>query len=387
MNKIQTRQPLRRRLDFTERPACARNILETIGGTPLVRLNQVLLGLVSAVVLAKLEMFNPGGSVKDRIGVAIIEEAEREGRLKPGGTVVEATSGNTGVGLAIAAAVKGYKTVFVMPDKMSEEKVRLLRAYGARVVITPTAVAPDDPRSYYSVAARIVKETPNSILANQYHNPANPAAHYRTTGPEIWRQTGGRIDLLIAGLGTGGTISGAARYLREQNPAIQVVGIDILGSLLYEAWKLGRMPTDPHPKTYKVEGIGEDFIPSTLDLSLIDEVVQVDDRESFLAAVDEEPVVADRRARAGRREMHDLRVGIRDDDPTSDRSLSAFLGETDRGVRAVIAPRVVLKRRWCDRCPDDCSSLHNGCTRTVEVAVVEGDRDPDPVVGEIDGLA
>lgn len=261
-------------------PQYARTILETIGNTPLVKLNRVTIG-VQATVLAKVEFFNPGGSIKDRIGVSIIEDAERSGKLRPGGTIVEATSGNTGAGLAIAAAVKGYKTVFVMPDKMSEEKIRFLRALGARVIITPTSVAPEDPRSYYSVAQRIVQETPNSILANQYHNPANPLAHYRSTGPEIWDQTGWQIDVLVAGMGTGGTISGIGRYLKEQNPDIKVVGVDIEGSLLFDTWKLGKMPADPHPKTYKVEGIGEDFIPSTLDLSLVDEVVQVSDRESF----------------------------------------------------------------------------------------------------------
>lgn len=266
------------------RPAYHRNVLESIGNTPLIRLNRVVFGTVAGTLLAKAEFLNPAGSIKDRIGIAIIDKAEREGLLRPGGTIVEATSGNTGAGLALAAAVKGYKTVFVMPDKMSEEKVRFLRAYGARVVITPTAVAPDDPRSYYSVAARIVQETPNSILANQYHNPANPEAHYRTTGPELWQQTGGKIDVLVAGMGTGGTISGTARYLKEQNPDVKVVGIDIQGSLLHETWKLGRLPEDPHPKTYKIEGIGEDFLPGTLDLDLIDEVVTVDDRESFLMA-------------------------------------------------------------------------------------------------------
>ncbi len=280
---------------YEEKPAYYKNILETIGNTPLVQLNQVVQGSVDATVLAKVEFFNPGGSTKDRTGLSIIEDAEREGRLKPGGTIVEATSGNTGVGLAMAAAVKGYKTIFVMPDKMSGEKVSFLRAFGSRVIITPTAVSPEDPRSYYQTAQRLVRETPNSILANQYFNPANPGAHYGSTGPEIWRQTAGQIDVLIASMGTGGTISGTARYLKEQNPGVKVVGVDILGSLLYETWKLGRVPEDPHPKTYKIEGIGEDFLPSTLDLSLIDEVVQVDDRASFLMArrlVSEEGIFA-----------------------------------------------------------------------------------------------
>ncbi len=259
------------------------SIVDTIGRTPLVRLHKVTRG-VAPDVLAKVEYFNPGGSVKDRIGIAIIEDAERAGKLKPGGTIVEATSGNTGVGLAIAAAVKGYKCIFVMPDKMSDEKIRTLRAYGAKVVITPTAVDKDDPRSYYKVAERLVRETPNAILGNQYHNPANPAIHYATTGPEIWEQTGGQVDAFVAGMGTGGTITGVARYLRERKPDIKIVGVDVAGSLLLETWKQGKVPEHPILKTYKLEGIGEDFIPSTLDLSLCDLVVQVNDRESFLMA-------------------------------------------------------------------------------------------------------
>ncbi len=255
-------------------------ILDALGSTPLVRLNSVTRG-VDATLLAKVEFFNPGGSVKDRIGLAIIEDAEREGRLKPGGTVVEATSGNTGVGLAIASAIKGYKTVFVLPDKMSDEKIRLLRAFGARVVITPTAVEPDDPRSYYSVAKGIVAETPNSILANQYHNPINPQVHYRTTGPEIWQQTGGKIDVFVATMGTGGTVSGVSRYLKEQNPALTTVGVDAVGSILYHYFKTGEMA---EAQSYRVEGFGEDFIPSTLDFSVLDDVIQVDDRELFLMA-------------------------------------------------------------------------------------------------------
>jgi len=254
------------------------NVLEAMGETPLIRLHQVTRD-VKPDVLAKVEFFNPGGSVKDRIGIAIIEDAERSGKLKPGGTIVESTSGNTGVGLAVAAAIKGYKTVFVMPDKMSDEKIQLLRAFGARVVVTPTAVEPDDPRSYYNVAKRIVEETPNAILANQYHNPVNPEVHYRTTGPEIWRQTNGRVDVFVAGMGTGGTISGVGRYLKEQNPNVQIVGVDPVGSLLYELFHTGKISKT---FTYNVEGIGEDFLPSTLDLSVVDDVVQVDDRESFL---------------------------------------------------------------------------------------------------------
>ena len=268
---------------MTTYPDVRDSIIDTIGHTPLVRLHKVVRGAQPSV-LAKIEYFNPGGSVKDRIGISIIEDAEKSGRLKPGGTIIEATSGNTGVGLAIAAAVKGYKTIFVMPDKMSDEKIRTLRAYGAKVVITPTAVDKDDPRSYYKVADRLVRETPNSILGNQYHNPANPAIHYATTGPEIWTQTGGKIDAFVCGVGTGGTITGVARFLKEQNPSVKVVGVDVIGSLLLETWKSGKMPEQPILKTYKLEGIGEDFIPSTLDLSVCDLVVQVSDRESFLMA-------------------------------------------------------------------------------------------------------
>ena len=256
------------------------DILQTIGKTPLVRLKRLAKDL-PCPVYAKVEYFNPGGSVKDRIAVNMIEQAERTGRLKPGGTVVEATSGNTGLGLAMVCAIKGYKAVFVLPDKMSQEKIQLLRAYGARVVITPTAVAPDDPRSNLSVSKRIVEETPNAILANQYHNPENPRSHYLTTGPEIWEQTGGMVTDVVLGMGTGGTISGVGRYLKEQNPGIRIIGVDPVGSLLMETWQQGHIPEDIKPKTYKVEGIGEDFIPSSLDMSVIDDVIQVGDKESF----------------------------------------------------------------------------------------------------------
>lgn len=258
------------------------DIIGTIGKTPLVRLGKLGADL-PCPLYAKIEFFNPGGSVKDRIGMNIIDDAERKGKLKPGGTVVEATSGNTGVGLAIICALRGYKSVFVMPDKMSVEKIQLLRAFGGRVVIAPTAVAPKDPRSYYKVADRIVEETPNSILANQYHNPENPQSHYETTGPEIWEQTGGKVTDVLVGMGTGGTISGVGRYLKEQNPDIRMVGIDVTGSILKEIWEnKGKIPEGIEANTYKVEGIGEDFLPSTTDLSVVDEIVRVTDKESFV---------------------------------------------------------------------------------------------------------
>jgi len=257
------------------------NILGTIGHTPLVRLAK--LGRSLPVPLyAKVEFFNPGGSVKDRIGVTIIDAAERAGRLKPGGTIVEATSGNTGVGLAIVGAIRGYKCIFVMPDKMSQEKIQLLRAFGAKVVITPTAVAPEDPRSYYRVAERITAETPNSILADQYRNPENPRSHYLTTGPEIWEQTGGKVTDVIIGMGTGGTYSGVGKYLKEQNPRVKIVGVDVVGSILKEIWQnRGQIPAGVEAITYKVEGIGEDFLPATSDLSQLDEIVRVNDKDSF----------------------------------------------------------------------------------------------------------
>ena len=247
--------------------------LDAMGDTPLVRLHTVTRG-VRPTVLAKLEMLNPGGSVKDRIGIRMIEAAERSGLLKPGGTIVEPTSGNTGHGLAIAAAIRGYKCIFVMPDKMSQEKISLLRAYGAEVVICPTAVPPESPESYYRVADRLAEEIPGAYQPNQYFNPENPATHYETTGPEIWRQTDGTIDVFVAGVGTGGTITGVGRYLKEQNPDVMIVGADPEGSVY----------SGDEPRPYLVEGIGEDFWPATFDPSVVDRYVKVSDRDSFRTA-------------------------------------------------------------------------------------------------------
>jgi cystathionine beta-synthase len=256
------------------------SVLETIGWTPLIRLGRVSAG-VRTPVYGKAEYANPGASVKDRIGLAIIEDAERRGELKPGGTIVEGTSGNTGVGLAIAAAIKGYRCIFTMPDKMSQEKVRLLKAYGAEVVITPTAVPPDHPDNYVMKAKQIVKETPNAILANQFYNPVNPEAHYATMGPEIWEQTEGRVTHFVAGAGTGGTVSGAGKYLKEKNPAIRVIAGDPIGSLYTHYHRTGALG-EGHP--YKVEGIGGDKIPTTVWFNCIDEFRQVPDRTSFTMA-------------------------------------------------------------------------------------------------------
>jgi cystathionine beta-synthase len=258
------------------------SVLDTVGWTPLVKLSRVTRGIVTPV-FAKAEFYNPGGSVKDRIGLPIIEQAEREGRLKPGGVIVEGTSGNTGVGLAIAAAIKGYRCIFTMPDKMSQEKVRLLKAFGAEVIITPTAVPPDHPDHYVVMAKRIASETPNAILADQFYNQANPDAHYATTGPELWEQTEGRITHLVSAAGTGGTITGAGRYLKEKNPRIQIVAGDPQGSILAEYWRSqGERKIEGTP--YKVEGIGQDKIPGTLDMALIDEFQTVSDKESFAMA-------------------------------------------------------------------------------------------------------
>jgi len=259
-----------------------RSVLETIGWTPLIRLTQITRGMVTPVY-GKAEFFNPGGSLKDRIGLPIIEQAEREGLLKPGGTIVEGTSGNTGVGLAIAAALRGYRCIFTMPDKMSQEKVRLLKAFGAEVIVTPTAVPPDHPDNYIMTAKRIAAETPNAILANQFYNDANPTAHYDTTGPELWEQTEGRITHFVTGAGTGGNATGVGRYLKEKNPAIKVILGDPQGSILAELWRSqGQTKLEGTP--YKVEGIGQDKLPGTLDLSVVDEFQTVSDKDAFVMA-------------------------------------------------------------------------------------------------------
>jgi cystathionine beta-synthase len=249
-------------------------VLDLVGHTPLARLQRIVPG-DAATVLAKLEYIGPGGSVKDRIGIKLIEAAEREGKLEPGGTIVEPTSGNTGVGLAIAAAIKGYRCIFVMPDKMSQEKISLLRAYGAEVVICPYAVAPESPESYYSVSDRLAEEIPGAYKPDQYTNRANPGAHYETTGPEIWEQTGGELDALVIAVGTGGTISGAGRYIKEQNADVLIVGADPEGSIYTSGEEM-------HP--YLVEGIGEDFYPETFDQGIVDQWVTVSDKDSFITA-------------------------------------------------------------------------------------------------------
>ena len=255
----------------------ASNITELVGNTPMVRINK-LVGPNAAKVYAKLEFMNPGGSIKDRVGVAMIEAAEKAGRIKPDYTIIEPTSGNTGVGLSLASAVKGYKIIFTLPDKMSKEKIDLLKAFGAKVIVTPTAVAPDNPANNVRVAERLSREMPDAYMPNQYFNQANPEAHYRTTGPEIWEQLKGKVDILVAGMGTGGTITGIAKYLKEKNPKVHIVGVDPEGSMYHHEFD----GTKGEIHTYRVEGIGEDFMPSTLDLKLVDEVITVSDKDSFL---------------------------------------------------------------------------------------------------------
>ena len=254
-------------------PGYYENALQAVGRTPLVRLNKVL-GDAKCLVLAKVEYMNPGGSVKDRPAVAMLEDAERRGLIHAGSTIIEATSGNTGTGLAMAAAIRGYRCILVMPDKMSKEKIDLLRAYGAEVVVTPTNVPNDSPESYYSVASRLAAEIPDAIIPDQWHNHMNPDAHYFTTGPEIWEQTGGRMTHFVCGMGTGGTISGTARFLKEKNPRIVVTGADPEGSIY----------SGDTPRSYKVEGIGMSYLPQTVDMRVIDKILRISDKESFLMA-------------------------------------------------------------------------------------------------------
>lgn len=249
------------------------SVLDAVGATPLIRLSRIA-GDLPITLLAKAEQLNPGGSIKDRVAVAMIEDAEVRGLLRPGGTIIEATAGNTGVGLALAAACKGYRCIFVLPDKMSGDKINLLRAYGAEVVVTPTSVPPDSPESYNGVADRLAREIPGAFRPNQFANRNNPEAHYLSTGPEIWEDTDGKVDVLVAGMGTGGTISGTGRYLKEQNPGVVVIGADPEGSIL----------SGDSPRSYMVEGIGEDMVPATFNRQVVDEFIRVNDRESFTVA-------------------------------------------------------------------------------------------------------
>lgn len=254
------------------------NVLQAIGNTPIVKLSKKLTG-VDSEIYVKMEFMNPGGSIKDRIGCYILDEAVKKGELKPGGTIIEGTSGNTGVGLAMWAAVNGYKTIFVLADKQSKEKIENLRAFGAKVIVCPTNVEPDDPQSYYSVSKRLAETIPNSYFVNQYDNLSNRLTHYNTTGPEIWEQTGGNFDVYMATVGTGGTISGIGMYLKEKNPDIKVVGIDIEGSILAHYHKTGEMS---EAKPYVLEGVGEDIIPLNINWDTIDDFVVVKDKESFI---------------------------------------------------------------------------------------------------------
>ncbi|MDP6959030.1 MAG: pyridoxal-phosphate dependent enzyme [Planctomycetota bacterium] len=256
------------------------NILEAVGRTPLIRLNRLCDGLKPSIYV-KADQLNPGGSVKDRIAISMVDDAEKRGVLRPGGTIIEGTSGNTGFGLALVAAVRGYKMIFTIQEKQSREKINLLKALGAEVIVCPTAVAPDDPRSYYSIAQKLAKEIPNSYYMNQYDNPSNPETHYHSTGPEIWEDTEGKITHFVVGLGTGGTVSGTAKYLKEKNPDVNIVGVDPVGSLYHEFFHKGRIGT---AHSYAVEGIGEDIFPKCMDFSLLDNCLQVEDKECFLMA-------------------------------------------------------------------------------------------------------
>jgi cystathionine beta-synthase len=262
---------------FRRDKSVCEDVLEAVGWTPLIRLSRIANG-VKTRILGKAEYLNPCSSLKDRIGITMIEDAEKKGILKPGGTLVEATSGNTGAALAMVAARKGYRAIFTMPDKMSTEKINLLKAFGADVIITPTAVPPDSPENYLNVAKKIAEETPNSFYVNQFYNMTNPETHYRSTGPEIWEQAGGKVDYFVAGMGTGGTISGTGKYLKEQNPKVRIVGADPVGSIIKDFFHTGEMTEG---RVYKVEGIGEDMIPGALDMNILDDVRSVTDKQSF----------------------------------------------------------------------------------------------------------
>ena len=258
------------------------NIIETIGRTPLVKINKITKG-VPGLFLAKVEYFNPGNSIKDRIGIKMVEDAEKEGRLKPGGTIIECTSGNTGMGLALAAVIKGYKCIFTTTEKQSKQKLDILRSLGAEVIVCPTNVEPEDPRSYYSIAKRLAKEIPNSVHMNQYDNLSNRLAHYETTGPEIWEQTEGKVTHYVTTIGTGGTVMGVAMYLKEKNPNIKVYGIDVYGSLLKKFHDSGELD-EKEVYPYVTEGIGEDFIPANYDMKYIDHIEQVTDKDGAILA-------------------------------------------------------------------------------------------------------
>lgn len=258
------------------------NILEVIGNTPLVKINK-LNPNPRVTMLVKLESYNPGGSIKDRIGLSMLKKAIEEKKLRKGGTIVEATgAGNTGIGIAIAASVLGMHCILILPDKVSEEKRNLLKAFGAKIIVAPTAVPPEDPRSYYRVADRIARETAGAYQPDQYSNPANPEAHFKTTGPEIWEQTEGKVTHVVIGIGTGGTISGIGRFLKRKNPDVKIIGVDHVGSVFWEYFKTGKIPKAV--KSYKTEGFGEDFVPKTMDFSILDDVYKVDDKECFLTA-------------------------------------------------------------------------------------------------------
>src|ERR687891_311883 len=292
------------------------NILGAIGDTPMVRLNRIPRGQIRATVLVKLETFNPGNSIKDRMAVRMIEDAERAGKLKPGGTIIEGTSGNTGMGLAIVAVVKGYRCVFTTTDKQSKEKIDALKAFGAEVIVCPTNVDPEDPRSYYSVSSRLEKEVPDSWKANQYDNLSNSAAHYEQTGPEIWEQTGGRVTHLVVGVGTGGTVSGVGRYLKERNPRIKVWGIDTYGSVFKKYKETGIFDKNEiYP--YITEGIGEDFLPKNVDFSVVDHFEKVTDKDAALMTrriAREEGIFAGNSAGSAMAGLLQLREHFTDDD-------------------------------------------------------------------------